>query len=293
MSTLESWIGPQTDACDGICCCGCHDGPYLDSAPKGVHVNEGGWYGIAPDENPDDEYKYELDNCNDVKDAYNLRNNGDYDVATDTLVARITRAAQEHDCPSNRLPDGLVEMMTDSADNTPMSNMDLQTFIDENELTVEDVVDALDVDIPSEPTAFYDGEPSVEQLADDFDAVDILVDEKQSLEEEVSDLTDSLREARRPVYKEKAQQLAEMTHKWGDSEELMERFDADDERWSVDDLDEKIELVEDITGSTTTTIDSETDTETELVADNDGSVENSDIDTTSNGRYDLRSVRRS
>jgi len=76
-----------------------------DSAhPDGIYVEDGNWYGVGPSENPDDEPKYELNNCNDVKDAFNLRNNGDYDIDTETLVARIKRAAESHECSSKQKP---------------------------------------------------------------------------------------------------------------------------------------------------------------------------------------------
>jgi len=73
-------------------------------APDGLYVEDGTWYGIAPSETADDEPKYELDNCNDVKDAYNLRNNGDFEVSVDTLVTRIKRASESHDCPPEQKP---------------------------------------------------------------------------------------------------------------------------------------------------------------------------------------------
>lgn len=168
-----------------------------------------------------------------------------------------------------------------------MSN--IKQFIDENELSAEDVIDALDVDIsqfadvPEQPADFYDGEPSVEDLAEDFDAVDLLADEKDSLEAEVDSLQEEIREARRPVYADKAEELAEITEKWGDEETLMERFDAEDEdeRWSVDDIESKIELAEDIAadvGSDVTTVTDE----------GDEGGDDPDIERTDRGRFDLR-----
>ncbi len=198
-----------------------------------------------------------------------------------------------------------ITKQSDTAtDLTDTNTMDIKEFVDENDLSVEDVryiVDSTDVskedlvDAPDEPTDFYDGEPNVETLADDFDAVDLLVDQKQTLENEVDSLQEDLRESRRPVFADKAETLAEMTHKWGDEDELMEKFDAEDEdeRWTVDTLDEKIELVEDIAGEQTTTVqtDSASGTERQLVADNDGTVSESDIGTTQGGKFDLRNKR--
>lgn len=167
---------------------------------------------------------------------------------------------------------------------------DITEFIDEHDLNAEDVIDALDidpaqfVDVPDEPHDFYDGEPTVEELADDFDAVDLLVDEKENLEGEVDELEKEVREARRPVYEEKAEELAEMTDKWGDEDLLMNRFDPEDpdeEPWTVDDLAEKIELVEDIKGEETTTV-------TDESGGGGSETEEPDFDRTSSGKFDLR-----
>jgi hypothetical protein len=74
-------------------------------APRGVYVSEeGDWYGVAPSETADDEPKYELNDCNDVKDAYNLRNNGDYEIETQTLVDRIKRVEARYDCSAAQTP---------------------------------------------------------------------------------------------------------------------------------------------------------------------------------------------
>lgn len=184
-----------------------------------------------------------------------------------------------------------------------MSN--LKEFIDEHGLTVEEVIDALEIDpsdvanVPDEPTDFYDGSPSASDLADDFDAVDLLIDEKEDLEQQVDSLREQIREAKRPVFEDKAAELAAMTDKWGDTEDLVAKFDAEneDERWTVDDVEDKIELVEDIKGESVTTVDSggsgagSRETERQLVADNDGTIDETDIDRTQGGRYDLRSVR--
>jgi len=167
---------------------------------------------------------------------------------------------------------------------------DIKQYIDEHDLTVEDVIDGLDIDVsqfadvPDEPHDFYDGEPAVEDLREDFDAVDLLADEKDQLADTVDDLREEVREAQRPVFEEKASELAEMTDKWGDEDDILARFDADDdnEQWTVEDVTDKIELVEDIVSNTTTTVadsgDEGSEVETSL-----------DIDRTDRGGFDLRS----
>jgi len=162
-------------------------------------------------------------------------------------------------------------------------------FLDENDLSAADVIDALDIDpsnvadVPEEPTDFYDGEPSIEDLADDFDAVDLLADKKESLEAEVASLTDEVRAAKRPVFEEKAEELAALTDKWGEKDELLDRFEAEDAdlRWDVSDITDKIELVEDIKGEQTTTVGDEQGGES--TTDSDPA-----FDTTDHGRFDLR-----
>lgn len=172
---------------------------------------------------------------------------------------------------------------------------DITQFIDEHGLTVEDVIDSLDIDssafenVPDEPHDFYDDEPTVSDLADDFDAVDLLVDKRDELAAENDALREEVRDARRPVFANRAEYLAEMTEKWGDKADLVERFDATDEddteRWTVDDIEAKIELVEDIEQDLT---DSEITTVTDN-SDDDVVDDEPDIPTTENGRFDLRS----
>jgi len=260
-----------------------------DSAhPDGIYVEDGDWYGVAPSENPDKQPKYELNTCNDVKDAYNLRNNGDYDIETARLVARIKRAAQAHDCDNENRPwtDDAAQNNNQAFQSTMTDT--LQEFIDEQNLDAEDVIDALDVEVPTEPTAFYDGEPDIETLADDFDAVDILVDEKERLAAECDDLRTELREAQRPVFADKAETLADLTQRWGDEDDLMAKFDAEaeEERWTVDDIKAKIDLVEDIVDEETTTVTDNADNESNSDPDNEP-----DVPMTDSGRFDLRSER--
>ena len=167
----------------------------------------------------------------------------------------------------------------------------LSEFIDEHGLTIEDVIDALDLDpsvfdeVPEAPTDFYDGEPNPEDLSEDFDAVELLLDEKESLEQQVADLQADLEEARRPIFEDKAEQLAELTEKWGDKQRLLERFEDDEDEVfeTVDDVEAKIELVEDIKGEDTTTVDSDGGSGSSKPDPTD------EFDTTPQGKIDLRS----
>jgi len=180
-----------------------------------------------------------------------------------------------------------------------MSN--IEEFIDKHGLEVEDIIDALDLEVPQEPTAFYDGEPTVDELREDFEAVDMLAERRNELTEQVDELREEVREARRPVFEDKAERLAQMTDRWGDAEDLMEHFDAEDEdeRWSVDDVEEKIKLTKDILDDAnveTTTVDSgsknDNGSDSGLEAVREPQFADDDnIDQTRRGGMDLRSVR--
>jgi len=178
------------------------------------------------------------------------------------------------------------------------NDLDVATVVDA--LSTEDIIAALDEDLHAEPTAFYDGEPTVDDLRDDFEAVDMLADKRDDLTEQVDELREEVREARRPVFKDKAQRLAQMTDRWGDTEDLMEHFDAEDteKRWSVDDIDEKIELAEDILDDAdveTTTVDSGPegdDDDSGLSAVREPQFADEDkIGQTRRGGMDLRDIR--
>lgn len=286
-SSLSEWIGPYADSCEGPCSCGCHDPPYADEAPDGIHVEDGNWFGIAPSETADDEPKYELNNCNDVKDAYNLRTNGDYDIDTETLVSRIKRASGEHGCSGEQTPWTDTETDSDptdddtTIDSQPMSNP-IEEFLDEHDLNAEDILDGLDVEVPEGPTAFYDGQPDVETLADDFDAVAVLADEKDKLEQKVEDVTDELDEYKRDEFVDKADELADLTETFGDSEELVEQFDEGE--LTLDGIEEKIAVVEDVRENETTTVDSEGGGD----GDDPTTDNEPDFEKTDSGKIDLR-----
>jgi hypothetical protein len=77
-------------------------------APSGLHVADGTWFAVGPDEHPDestewpDDAKYPVDSCEDINDAWNLRGSGDISIEQSTLAERIKRAAEAKDCD---LPD--------------------------------------------------------------------------------------------------------------------------------------------------------------------------------------------
>lgn len=70
---------------------------------------DGRYFAVAPDENPDGEPKFPINNCSDVGDAWQLRNHGDIGISVETLEERIKRRASDLDCED---PEG----ESDSAD---------------------------------------------------------------------------------------------------------------------------------------------------------------------------------
>lgn len=186
--------------------------------------------------------------------------------------------------------DSAPAQTSNQQNDTDMS--DIYNFIDEHDLSIEDVIDTLEVDpsafesVPDEPTDFYDGQPDVETLADDFDSVALLQEQNKDLSATVDSLREDLREARRPQFADKAEKLAAITHRWGDEDDLLDKFETDDEdeRWTVDTIEEKLELVRDIRD-----IDHEATTADSGVGSTDeSSPPMAEIDTTPNGKADLR-----
>jgi len=155
----------------------------------------------------------------------------------------------------------------------------LHDFIDENGLSTDDVIDRLNIDVPDEPSDFYDSEPSVDDLVEDFDAVDALADSKESLESEVTELNNELRSYKTEEFEDKAERLAELTSR--DKESLVESFE--DGEITVEEINDKISVAEDAVESTTTMPDGESKNKTKTHNDNQR-----EINTTDGGRYDLR-----
>jgi len=102
-----------------------------DSRDTVDYTEDGSYYAISPEENTGgDDPTYPINTCNDVKDAYNLRNHGDYSISTETLVERIKRRASELDCSDASKPwtsDTETDIMTD------LTDLDVSDLVDEHE----------------------------------------------------------------------------------------------------------------------------------------------------------------
>jgi hypothetical protein len=241
-------------------------------APEGIYTEDGDWYGISPSENPDgDSPKYPLNTCNDVKDAWNLRNHGSYSVDTSTLEARIKRAAKSKDCPTENRPwedsyDGGIDALAESIDRYTIDCASCADCDCDNEntgTTMEIDFDDLSADAALGKLASeHDGaserldelqaaeeaaEATEETLSelDDIEDVQALVDEVQDLRERKEDLEERVDELERPKMEEHAKAITEHTDRYGeDAEEVIEHFDAD-----LDALADKREEIEELAGS--------------------------------------------
>jgi hypothetical protein len=217
------------------CACGTTD------APSGIAEMDGQWYGIAPSENSDDEPKYELDNCNDVKDAWNLRGSGDYSIEQSTLEARIKRAADAHDCPPEQKPWENTENMDDDFD---IPDLSVDALADKNDSvsdlkaerdSLESTVDEMETEIRE---AFDAAENFTIEVDEDecvCEAVDDLVADLDEKAAEVERLSDELQEYRED---ERAEALDEL-----------EELGADRDEWtdeSLDALEDEIERREEV-----------------------------------------------
>jgi len=137
---------------------------------------------------------------------------------------------------------------------------------------------------------FYDGEPDVETLQDDFTAVEALVDTNAELEHQVDELESQLHEYRRTEFTDKATELAEILDS-RDVDTLVEKFE--DGEMTIEDVEQQLTVAQEAIGAQPTTIDTtdtdETpDSESTLVADNTGGISDTDLAQRDDGSYDLR-----
>jgi len=238
----EDSIWPVRESMDSVNNCPCD---AVVDAPSGLYEEDGDWYGISPSETADDEPKYELNNCNDVKDAWNLRGSGDYDVEQSTLEARIKRAAESHDCPTENKP--WVDNTTDTMTEFDIPDLSADRIVEENDAVAEikeerdELREAVD-EMESEIETHLDSLDNISVSYDDdecvCDAVEALVeaaDEAAGEAEEVEDLRDQLEEYQAEEHEEALDTLVE----YG-----AERDEWEDE--SLDALESEIERREEV-----------------------------------------------
>jgi hypothetical protein len=246
-------------------------GMMMTDAPSGIHMSEdGGWYGVAPNETSDDEPKYELDNCNDVKDAWNLRGSGDYEIEQSTLEARIKRAADAHGCASGSKPwettdnnDNMTDSTDDDGFDIPDLSIDALTAKNDKVADLKAERDSLKSDLDAyreKITEAIDNSPHI-QMDDDecvCDAAKDVIEDFDAAAERVESLEDELSEYRE---EEKEEILDELTELGADRDEW-----ADE---SFDDIEEEIERREEVLDTVDKTSVKNVDTSTDKDKDDD------------------------
>lgn len=133
--------------------------------------SEGTYFAVGPDENPDDEPKYPINNCEDARDAWNLRTQGNISISVEDLEGRIKRRAAELDC---RLPSTARQ---DEGCGCGDTNED------DNNMSDGDTDDGFDIP-----------DMSIDALAERHDTVASIREEKDELAETVSEVRDELAE---------------------------------------------------------------------------------------------------
>jgi hypothetical protein len=189
---------------------------------------DGTYYAVAPDENPDDEPKYPINSCSDVSDAWKLRSHGDMEIEVSTLENRIQERARELDCdvPESDESDTTDSTMTDTCTDCggdgvsiDAADMSIDYLADEHEGVSEAIDKAEQYDDLSERVDSLLDTLEVESLDSAVDAIEMKEDKLADLEERVT-----------AIDREEAEEHAEY---------IREHYDAAEDRW--DDLDELVE----------------------------------------------------
>lgn len=250
----------------GECSCGLHDdvassntASVMDQAPSGVHVVDGEWFAVGPDEHtkdstdhPDDAM-YPVTSCADVEDAWRLRNHGeDLTIEQSTLHARIKRAGEAMDCDID-FNDTTMTDPNDNGSNDPM-------------FSIEDMKASVVVDE-------HDG---VAELIDQKEAkIDSLESDKESLESELEDLRSFKDEYDSNRRADLVDEITDITDYW--EEDVMLGHADDAEPTDIDILEERLEALSDASTKETTPSNDE-----ETPPEDDG------LDLTDKGTIDLR-----
>lgn len=253
-------------------------GPDSITTDGGTH--EGTYYAVGPSENPDDEWKFPIETCSDVSDAWQLRNHGDISIPVEDLESRIERRARELDCEvpgeSEDSLDGIqvaidrynissTEHMTEETEDCGGNAMN----IDFDDLSADAALDK----VASKHDGVQERLDELEQLeakaeaadaaAEEIDAeVDDLAGAVGTLVERRDELSSRIDELEKPQKEEHAEYITERTDKFGDKEDLL---DLD-----LDELESKRELVEELIGD-------EDGTTVTANADSDGGGEPTDF----------------
>jgi len=228
------------------------------------------YYAIGPDENPDDEPKYPINNCNDATDAWNLRGQGDYDISRDELESRIKSRANELDCDLPSTAD--QDSGCGCGDSGPTNDHYTEDYYTHRDDTMtDDPTDGFEISV-----AVDESNVTIDSLAEQFDAVADLKAERDALEDDIVEVRDAMDldadecpcdhigdvvdQAERVEELEEDLEAYRIEEKEDALDELVE-YGADREQWEDEDLD---------------TISEEIDRREEVLEGVDMSVKNAD-----------------
>lgn len=230
-----------------------------------VNPDDGDWYAIPPSDNTDDEWKFPINNCSDVQDAWKLRGHGDISVDQSTLEERIKRRASSLDCDvpdSDALDDAevddyqIVEPEADcgcgddkETDNTNMVEFEITTDDLTPEAVLAQVRDAHDgvdeyleeLNEAAERAEAYSKATEAAEVDDDTDLSEYI----ESLRGEVDELREFKEQHEADEARELAEFIAERTDRFGeDADEIVDSADG------LEQIAEWKEIVEDLTETT-------------------------------------------
>lgn len=205
------------------------------------HVHNGTWYAIRPSENSDGEWKYPIENCSDVDDAWKLRANGDYGISQSELEDRIKGRARDLSCDVPSEGDDPSEP-NDSADfysDLRMTETDSQT----NDCSCSGDGDGT-IKLGDALTGM-----SVDAVAERNDSVAELLEEKERLESDASDLRERLESVREALDADEDTDLADeveaISERLSDAEAELEEKRRGEFEALVDDITSMSEYTED------------------------------------------------
>lgn len=207
--------------------------------------SEGKYYAIAPSENSSGKPKYPISNCGDVRDAWNLRNHGDYNIPVENLEKRIKRRSGKLNggdgCPPEYKPWVENDSSSDEDEECKDCGNDNNTqfIMTDNEETFE--LDELDIDAIAER---HDGVAQLRDERDEYEAeVDELEEQKKAVKTELDNVKEELNEYRQEEKEVLVDDITEVTDMWAE-DDLMEL--------DLDTLEDRKELVNDLAADVTT-----------------------------------------
>ncbi len=234
----------------------------MTDAPSGIYVDDDGdWYGVAPTENAEDEAKYDLNNCNDVKDAWNQRGSGHYDIERSTLEARIKRAGDAHDCPTEMKPwtENDSKMTNEDTDSFDIPDLSIDALEAKNDKVADLKAerDSLKSDLDAyrdKITEAIDASEHIEMEDDECvcDAAKDVIEDFDEAAERVESLEDELEEYRA---EEKQDALDKLTDLGADRDEWKDESLSEIES----EIDRREEVLESADNTSVKNIDTQTD----------------------------------